>query len=53
MIEFPMEKGEKLRQTKWKVLALKNEREISADNGMWLTHPSHLKCEQKRIVAQC
>ena len=23
-------------------MASKREREIAADNGMWLTHPSHL-----------
>ena len=42
-----MEKEQNLQQTRWKVLALKNEREISADNGMSLTHPSHLNMNKK------
>ena len=32
--------------------ALKNESEIAAENGMWLTHPSHLNINKKRIVTE-
>ena len=28
-------------------MASKSEREIAADNGMWLTHPSHLTVKKK------
>ena len=35
-------KKEILRLTWRKGMASKREREIAADNGMWLTHPSHL-----------
>ena len=35
-------------------MALKSEREIAADNVMWLTQPSHLNVNKKKqIVAQC
>ena len=34
-------------------MASKTEQEIAADNGMWLTHLSHLTVNIKRIVAQC
>ena len=39
--------------TRWKVMVSKIEREIAAENGIWLTHPSHLNVNKKRIVAQC
>ena len=31
-------------------MASKREREIAADNGMWLTHPAQLNVNIKRIV---
>ena len=31
----------------------KIEREIVADNGMWLAHPTYLNVNKKREVAQC
>ena len=34
-------------------MASKSEREIEADNDMWLTDPSHLNLNIKRIMAQC
>ena len=46
-------KSDILRLTRWKVIASKREREIAVDNGMWLTHPSHLNVNVKRIVAYC
>ena len=45
-----MEKNKTLRLTRRKVMASKSEREIAADNGMWLTHPSHLTVNKKSIV---
>ena len=34
-------------------VASKSEPQIAADNGMWLTHPSHLNVNIKRLVAHC
>ena len=31
-----------------KIMALKSERKISADNDMWLIHPSHLNVNKKK-----
>ena len=38
-----MEKDRILWLTRLKFMALTSEQEIAADNGMWLTHPSHLE----------
>ena len=44
MTELSNEKTTKfLWLTQSKVMALTSEQEILADNGMWLTHPSHLE----------
>ena len=40
---FRWKKNEILWLIRSKVTALTNEGEIVADNGMWLTHPSHLE----------
>ena len=40
---FQWKKNEILQLTRSKVTALTSEREIAADNGMWLTYPSHLE----------
>ena len=37
-----MKKDEILWLSRWEVMALTSEQEIVADNGMWMTHPSHL-----------
>ena len=50
---FQWKKSDILRLTRWNVMASKSEREIAVDNGMWLTHPSHLNVNIKRLVAQC
>ena len=34
-------------------MASKSEQEIAADNGIWLTDPSYLNVNIKRIVVQC
>ena len=46
-------KSDILRLARWSFMVSKSEREIAADNGMWLTHLSHLNVNIKRIVAQC
>ena len=46
-------KSNMTRLTRWKVMASKSEKEIAADITMWLTRPSHLNVNIKRIVAQC
>ena len=38
-----MKKEQILQLTRSKVIALTNEQEIVADNGICLTHPSHLE----------
>ena len=48
-----MEKGRYFAAGQVKGLASKREREIAADNGMWLTHLSHLNVNIKRIGPQC
>ena len=40
---FQRKKNEILQLTRSKVMALTSEQEIAADNGMWLTYPSHLE----------
>ena len=46
-------KSENFWLTRWKVMVSKIEREIVADNGMWLAHPTYLNVNKKRGVAQC
>ena len=54
MIELPrMEKGRYFAADQVKGYGFKKEREIAADNGMWLTYLNHLNVNIKRIVAQC
>ena len=48
-----MDKEQYFAADQVKVMASKSEQKIAADNGMWLTHPSHLNVNIKRLVAQC
>ena len=53
--DFQWKKNKMLQLTRSKVMPLTCEREIAADNGMWVTHSSHLELVlncQKRGQAQ-
>ena len=51
-MSFPMAKEQNFLADPVKTMPLTSEREIAADNGMWLTYPSHLEqvsdCQKKR-----
>ena len=47
-LTFQWKKNDILWLTRWNAMTLKIEREIAANNGMWLTHPSHVNVNKKK-----